>query len=285
MKYILTSLLFVLTYAAHAQNRADVSETKSNTEAMPTLETTQEKRQNISKGFRGESLVSLVNKYELFAKSSKDEFTKTANHKAEIAALRDKPYRFIISTKMNEGRDKNYKNIAAVRYDADAEVMLINLWTSNEDFVLNRDKSSSSYQSPPNYSTIKIEEVVKSYAYIGQNGYGAKAKISSTLLKEFGLAIANIKLKDKSEIFSLSLPIKPREAKILKDDLSFYINVDLTSSDAVKDDILKIAQGHGATVSNPYEFYLSGQYILANLKEAGVYKKSSGEVLGWKKFE
>ena len=165
----------------------------------------------------------------------------------------------------------------------------INLWTKNEDFALNR-KSNSSYLFDSKYSTIVVSRTSNRDSYMGQNAYGAKTKISSTQMNEYGLAIANGKQAPDTEIFSYSIPVKLREARALKDDISFYAEVNLidvnqTSSGELTGDVLKSVFVRKATISEPSESFMTGKYLLAYIKEIGVYKKSTGEVLGWKKFE
>ena len=289
MKNILISLLLVLFFSAHAQNKSGESDEKFNVVATQNLETQQEKRQNISKNFRGDSLAGLIGKFELLTESSRDEFTRRDDRNAATTALRNKTYKFIISSDANWMHDKNYNMITGARYDADAEILKINLWTKNEDFALNR-KSNSSYLFDSKYSTIVVSRTSNRDSYMGQNAYGAKTKISSTQMNEYGLAIANGKQAPDTEIFSYSIPVKLREARALKDDISFYAEVNLidvnqTSSGELTGDVLKSVFVRKATISEPSESFMTGKYLLAYIKEIGVYKKSTGEVLGWKKFE
>jgi hypothetical protein len=157
--------------------------------------------------------------------------------------------------------------------------MEINLWDRDKMFVFSERGSALT-----TYTTIVVTEKTNRKSYIGQNAYGARAKVSSTVVHEFGLVLANIKPDPESAVFSLSLPVKPHLAKSLKKDLAFYVDIELTRSNTLKDIILTHVFGQSATVDIPLEIYVSGEYVLANLKEIGVYRKSTGEVLGWKKF-
>lgn len=282
----LSALLLVAFCTAHAQERAEAPEGKSNIEATPGSAMTQERHQNLPKGFRGDSLSSLIDKLKHFEKSSQDEFTKTSERNAKFDALRVKPYKFVISPEINtileEDSARNYKNISGTRYDADAEVMKVNLWVKDESLMLDQMSSRPSFSE---YTTIVVAESTKNNSYIGQNAYGAKAKISSTLVSQVGLAVANVKQQRNTALFSLSFPIKPREAKAIKDDLAFYVDVELTNSEALKGNILKTSVVSEATITSPSEVIIAGQYVLVNIKEVGVYRKSNGEVLGWKIFE
>jgi|GEM_PF-730930 len=240
----------------------------------------QEARHNLKKGYRGDSISALIAKLERLEKTSKDEFVKTSERDAQLSNLQARPYRFIISTELNTISDKDDNILAGARYEADEESIKINLWVGNEDFIFDQMHTFPF----PAYTTIAIAEKTIRRSYVGQNAFGAVAKVSSTAVTKFGLAFANVTQDAGSAVFSLSLPVTPHLAKSLKKDLAFYVDVELTRSDTLKGLVHRAGSGSGATISDPSEFYESCKYLLANLKEVGVYRKSTGEVLGWRKY-
>ena len=185
----------------------------------------------------------------------------------------------------------------------------VNLWVKRQDFLI---KLSIDDSKLANYTTILISSISGRSSYIGQNAFGAKANVKSVQETDYGLALSDISdqrndaerrkkasstrgidppasasrtSENYSSMFSLSIPVKPGAAKTLKGDLAFYVDVALTDSDTVKGSILDISHVTEATISSPSEYYQLGRYLLSNIKEVGVYRKSTGEVLGWKKFE
>lgn len=277
-KRTLTCLLFLLFVGCISTPPKG----QSNIEATPDSEMPQERHQNLPKDFHGDSLSSLIDKLEHIEESSKDEFKKTSERNAEIAALRVTPYRFVISPGENTIWDENYNKISGERYDADAEVMKVNLWVNNNSFF----NTSPSLHITPTYTTILVEDYIsEGKSYIGQNTYGAKAEVSSTLRRCYGLAIANVKQQPNTALFSLSFPIEPSVAKVMKGEMAFYVDVELTSSEYLIGNIQKAGAVRKATIASPVEIHILEKYVLVNVKEVGWYSKSSGEVLSWKKFK
>lgn len=240
---------------------------------------------SIKKGYRGDSIVDLIGKFKSIDKLSKDEFTKSSRVISSAAELRSRDYRFVVPTGINNNYSSDSGTDSGVRYDADAGNLHINLWAGSQIFISNWAASSSRSLADQPYATIVVASKTQRSKYIGQNTFGVKANITSTLVEEYGLAFENEEAKTTKAMFSASFPANPREARSLKDDLAFYIDVEMTSSDALKGNVLEAVNGHDATINAPTEFYISGNYLLAKAKEIGVYRKSTGEVLMTKKLK
>ncbi len=282
---IMSALLLISFLWAHAQ--ATTSTMSEPTNIPKTTHTgaaaSYETQFNLGKDYKGDSLPALITKLEKIENAKKDEFIKASERDRELSSFQARQYRFVVSTETNTIVDK-VDIIGGFRYDADGEVIRINLWVNNEDFIFHQERSVRSFPFPQ-YTTLIVAKDTRRGSYIGQNAFGARAKVSSTVVTEFGLVLANVSQERNSAVFSLSLPALPQNAKNLKKDLAFYVDVQLTKSETLKGIVLGTTSGHDATFRDPSEFYVSGKYLLVNVKEIGVYRKSTGEVLGSKKFE
>lgn len=242
-----------------------------------TMDTPQEKRQNLPKDYKGDSIITLIDKIKLYEESSKDEYKKTSEKNAEFSSLCATPYRFVISQEMNNDW---WVKEPYIRYDADKEVLIVDLRTGNEKFM----SQTRTYDTNlPEYPTVFISKDSGAIYSEGINAFGVKIDKYTTTDYLYGLAFANVKRDIHARLndiplFSLLVPIKANEAKALKEDLSFYIDAELTTSPSIRAKILNGNIGCGRNdICGDF-------YILVNVKEIGVFRVSSGEVLKWKRF-
>lgn len=247
--------------------------------------------QNIPTDFQGENLADLIEKIKQIKNSPQDEFKKTSEKQFDLSSLINKSYRFIIpqdkntisSYKLKKGDFG--KDISGVRYDADAEVMKVNLWVGESRFGINLSEHGKNHYGDVDTTTIKVVDgKFSTNEFIGQNTYGATATIRSYKSNDYGLAIANVKPQHDDPLFSYAFSIKPNEAKAIKSDLFFYVDVNITSSVDYEGIILEDVLVKTATISSPSEYYSTKEFLLVNIKEAGIFRKSSGEVLRCKRF-
>ena len=100
------ALLLVALFTAHTQDKAEAQQGTPTVEPVTNGETPEEKRQNLPKGFLGDSISTLIERIESLEKAAKDEFTKTSERNDEVSRLRARPYRFVISPEENLAYDK-----------------------------------------------------------------------------------------------------------------------------------------------------------------------------------
>jgi hypothetical protein len=271
-KVIILILLLILICPAFAKSEEHKVESEYNIN-----ENVIEKRLNFPKNYKGDSLSILINKFKLIDNASKDEFTKSSKGEEDALKLSTRFYRFVISPELNNCGHYEFGGIPSIKFDADNEILNINLCVDRQEFGYTLYKSWSDY-----HTTIEVSENKQRTRSIGQNSYGASAQITTTHVKEQGLALANI--EGGQSIFALSIPLKAKNAKVIKKDLAFYIDIMLISSTS-DNYVMERISGVDATIDAPTAIYISAQYLNANIVEAGVFKKSNGEVLGRKIFE
>jgi len=149
--------------------------------------------------------------------------------------------------------------------------------------------SSGSGEALPSF---KVSETSKSLgSYVGQNAYGATAKVSA--FKDTNTAIALVSapkpmlspsrvrigaqlLGDTDWWIKLELP--PAQAKALVGDVMGIIEGKYTRLPSGKPGDCK-SGGASATLDNPTEYYSETCYIGANIDRIAFIRKSTGEVL------
>lgn len=244
------------------------------------------KHASFPRNYQGDSISELMGKFKKIESASNDEFVKRSEINGAAAALRSREYRFVVAPETNLAFEDKFplKAKSGVKYDADAEILHINLWVANQLFWSERADTRTILQRPT-YTTLVVSSTSKHRNYIGQNAYGAKADVSSSLTEEDGVAFANIKQDQGTAILTASLALSPSYARVMKSDLAFYIVVQPTASKDLKGNVLDTIGGKEATITQPSEYYTSGRYLVVNLKEAGVFRSSTGEVIKWVKFD
>lgn len=283
------------------KNNAPIPSNISTKTIISNAYADQGNRSKLKKGFKGDSLPELIKKFEKIKKDSKDEFTKTSELNTRLSNLLDRPYRFTISAENHKIENYTTDDIKyAARYDADSETLLVNLWIEKELLFTTNQIISFPYQKRSLfYPTVIVVNKKDETSYIGQNAFGVMAKIYESYEIKYGLAFVNIPLPENPHyiknytsehfgpppsIFSLSLPVDPHFVRKIKKDLAFYLDIQPIKLNNVEDIILKTGHGLDATIIDPYGVYTLKKYLLSVLKEIGVYRKSTGEILGWKKF-
>ncbi|WP_454739131.1 hypothetical protein [Cupriavidus necator] len=255
-----------------------VTSLSPQTEATPTKTTASPAHPRyIPKGDKGDSITALIDKFRRIDELAKDEFTKRATIEARTKELQSKEYRFLFS------RNTNYGFKAPIaRYDAESEVLKIDLELIYRTFILNSQNSV-----PPKYFTLSLLERHSGTNYVGQNGFGARFNVRSIVSNEYGLALENFGTSGLADdmwtpILSTTLPLPPAAAKAMKSDLMFYVDAALISTDSAKGNVLQDVEKANATSSDPTEVLFARSFLLARVKEVGVFRKSTGEILAWK---
>lgn len=217
------------------------------------------KPQKFSKNFKGDSIIDLIKNIEMIIEKRDDEFTKTSELETKLSYLKSKKYVFLILS--------NTTYIQESKYNADEEKIKITLRALPESMI--------GYSSLKEYNYISLISETSSRSFVGMNSFGATTDAQSIHLKDYGIVIDN-----EGEIFTLSIPVEPKQAKALKLDIAYYVTVDFTNLDLRKDMILDHVHITEATISDPTRISHTLKCIPAKLKEVGVFKKSTGEILG-----
>lgn len=221
------------------------------------------------------SIIQTVKSFESIETEPKDEFVKSSIYENKLNELLSKKYRFITDKNKILGKDS-----FELKYNADSEILNININIDKESFILSESEIKN-YNSLP---YLNLEYKSSKTEYIGQNAFGVKANVSSTILEQYGLAFNNINIENKNSIFKFSIPMSSNEARTLKDSLEFYIDIIPIKSQYYKTTVLRSVGGHGATINNPKEFYSSKKVLLSNVIEIGLINKNTLQVLAFKKY-
>ncbi|WP_211950285.1 hypothetical protein [Cupriavidus yeoncheonensis] len=234
------------------------------------------------KDYRGDSIVDLVQRFDSLDKLADDEFTKTSTVAERASALTGKRYRFVFAAHLNQNFSAFTKTADAAQYDADAEVMRVVLWSRDRRILLGKGEARGQ-----GYTTINLFEKSSSRDYVGQNAFGVKADVHSMVVQQYGLALTNFPPNPgggAQQIFATALDLPPSAARALKSDLVFYVDAVLSPQNPAIGSVLKDAAGHDATIKDPTSIYIGGSYLVAAIKEVGVFRKSTGQVLAWRTY-
>lgn len=228
-----------------------------------------EKKPNFNKNFKGDSVLGLVKEVKDVEKLASEELTKTVVLQDRLDGLM-RSYTFVFG-------DKGIEIYHLTKtYNPDDEKLNI---TYEPSYELISDYKS---QFSGKQNVVILNNKNRESSYVGQNGFGAIAGVTFNKSSLQGVVLTNIKINTK-DFFSISIDVSPKEYRVLKNDLALYIEVELTKLEANKKIILESWSYTDPTISSPYKGETLFEGLPVILKEIGVYRKSTGEILGWKK--
>ena len=170
------------------------------------------------------------------------------------------------------------RRIGAIRYDPEAERLNVDLWFDKTIFLLPLPNSAK------DYITLNVSETRKKDQYVGQNSYGASFDVNRYTYESYELVLTNVDPKRENQsLISYQVNIPPADARLLKDDLEFYVDiliVELKDSDDPNfKRLYRKMYSQAPTSQLPTESVLDHRYLYARLIGVGIYRKTGGEVL------
>lgn len=214
----------------------------------------------------GGSIQEVIRMLGKIDSAASDEFTKKSDIEAVAKTVREgQQYRFSIEKGLNLG--------SIEKYDAEKEVLTLYLKSSNTYFkVKGRNGSITGH-------TLIVGRKNEISTYKGQNNFGVTADIKLIESHGYGIVITNYPAEG---LIKLAIPIEPKQARILKEDLAYFVELELVKANVDQNILSTQYSGDKPTISNPQEESLFDEYITAKLVNVGIYKKSTGEVLAWR---
>lgn len=227
-----------------------------------------EHRPNLPTPNIGGSIEDLIRMFAKIDAAASDEFIKKSDTVGIAKTLRDgQQYRFSI--------EKGINSDSIEKYDAEREVLNIFLKSTQRTFPVKGKGRVGGITG----NTLIVSRKNESSIYKGQNNFGVAADIKLLESHGYGIVILN---HPTEQLLKFSVQIEPKQARALKEDLAYFVEVELVAAN-VDQDVLSIkVSGDKPTINNPQEVNIFDEYIPAKIVNIGIYKKSSGEVLAWR---
>lgn len=233
--------------------------------------------ENVGVEFRGHDIASIVSALVALDKvETKSEFETTdqfekrqqlAQHKPILGSLRvDSTLAFVVPATSD-----NHSAGFHAQYDADSKLMHISLQFSSTTFYLEPGN--------PTFDTLELERKVLSQAkYVGSNAFGVQKTVTSSLQREYGIALApdteGISSQPEQPMLKFDIGMGAEEARSVKQRLGMLIVCFIRQSKPLKD-----VSGREATIDDPFEYADEESYIYIQADGFWVYDTKSGDVI------